>query len=36
MIDEPVPLSFNSGTKIIASELFSNLETRRSSLNPGE
>jgi DNA mismatch repair ATPase MutL len=33
MIDDPEPLSMNTGTKIKANDLFGNLETRRSSLN---
>lgn len=36
MTEEPQPLSMNTGTKIKASQLFGNLETRRSSLNPVE
>ena len=33
MIEQPEPLSTNTGTKIKVSQLFGNLETRRSALN---
>lgn len=36
MMEEPEPFSTNTGTKIKASKLFGNLETRRASLNVGE
>ena len=35
MLEEPEPLSMNSGTKIQANDLFGGLETRRASLNAG-
>lgn len=36
MMEEPEPISTNTGTKIKADHLFGNLQTRRSSLNPGQ
>ena len=36
MMEEPEPVSMNTGTKIKASNLFDNMEARRASFNPGE
>ena len=36
MVDEMEPVSMNTGTKIKATNLFLNLESRRSSLSAGE